>query len=234
MKANVFVSPFFLTKLYLYRNIQRVLNLYSFDGKIMDIGCGVKPYKDLFHKSKAYEGVDYKLYSQNKEFDSQQPDYFFDKSYSTTLKLPFKDNSYNHSVAFQVLEHHPNPKKLISEMYRITRPKGYMFLTVPFMGGIHEEPYDFQRFTEYGLRELFKDYKCKIIEIHTIGSIFSTISMLLDEHLCDFVNQGGIKKYIGAIVYIPLFVFQYVCLILDLVFKSKKIIIDYSVVVQKI
>jgi len=118
-------------------------------------------------------------------------------------------------------------------MYRITKKSGYILLTVPFLGGLHEEPNDYQRFTKYGLFELFKPYKCKIIKIKEQGSIFSTISILLNEYLNCFASKGKLQYLISILIYLPFILFSYFSLILDIFFKSNKIFFNYLILVKK-
>jgi SAM-dependent methyltransferase len=47
--------------------------------------------------------------------------------------LPFEDNSLDACISLGVVEHFRNgPASLIQEMYRVLRPSGYLFLTVPY------------------------------------------------------------------------------------------------------
>jgi SAM-dependent methyltransferase len=232
-RVRFYISSFFLSKFYLLKDIKKVLNKYDFSGSLLDVGCGEKPYKNLFKNTSEYKGVDFKNYSINKDFRVEKPDYYFDDDYLRTLKLPFQDNSFDHCVSFQVLEHHINPQKMISEIFRITKPGGFILITVPFLGGIHEEPYDYQRFTKYGLIELFKKYKCEILEIKNQGSLFSTISLLLNEYLNDFASRSKFTYFLSVLIYLPFILFQYISLVLDKIFKSNNIFFNYLVLIRK-
>jgi SAM-dependent methyltransferase len=66
-------------------------------------------------------------------------------------------------VSFQVIEHLPEPITFLGECLRILKPGGHLFLTVPFMWHIHEEPYDYFRYTKFGLRHILE--KCGFIDI---------------------------------------------------------------------
>lgn len=233
IRLKFFISPFFLTKLYFYRKTKELSTKYSFNGKVIDIGCGVKPYKHLFSKVNKYEGIDFKSFSDNDSYKKDIPEYFFSKEYLEDFILPFKNESYENVFAFQVLEHHANPNKFISEMFRITKKNGYILLTVPFLGGIHEGPHDYQRYTKYGLLNLFKEYSCEVQELISIGSFFSTISMLCNEHLCNIANRGKFQYVISAIFYIPFLFFQYLSYFLDKIVKSDHIVKGYILLVQK-
>ena len=232
-KFRFYISPFFLSRFYIVRDIKYINKKYNFEGGLLDIGCGSKPYRDLFNKIKEYKGIDFKDYSVNKDFSFGKPDYFFSDEHVKTLNLPFGNESFDNVVVFQVLEHHPNPQKLISEMFRVVKKSGYMLLTAPFLGGIHEEPYDYQRFTKYGLTELFKSHKCEILEIKEEGALFSTIAMLLNEYLNNFAAKNKSFYYISFLIYLPFILFSYLSLLLDRIFKSDKIFFNYLILVKK-
>jgi len=232
-KARLYISPCFLNEFYIRRAIESINKNYKFSGSLLDIGCGSKPYIDLFKDVKEYKGIDFKSYSINKDSSIYRPDYFFGKEYNKDLKLSFNKETFDNVVSFQVLEHHPKPEKLVSEMVRVTRTGGYILLTAPFLGGIHEEPNDYQRLTRYGLRELFKMYKCKILVVEEQGSVFSTISMLLNEFLSSFASKNKWRYFISVLIYAPFILFSYISLLLDKVFKSKKIFLNYLILAKK-
>ena len=60
---------------------------------------------------------------------------------------------------FEVLEHTEDPISAASNIYKILDTNGYLLLSTPFIFHIHDEPYDFFRFTKYGLKNLFSKYK---------------------------------------------------------------------------
>ena len=58
-------------------------------------------------------------------------------------------------------------------MRRILRPGGTVIVSVPHLSRLHEEPYDFYRFTRYGLRYLFEQHGFEVLEIQKKGGLFS-------------------------------------------------------------
>lgn len=230
---RLYISPFFLSKYYLRRDLTDVISKYKISGSVVDIGCGTKPYRNLFRAVDEYRGIDYKNYSANKDFKEISPDYFFNKSYSSNFRLPFKSGQFENSVAFQVLEHHKNPAKLITEMFRIIKSGGYIVLSFPFLGGVHEAPNDYCRFTRYMLENFVRDNGGAIVHFKNQGSLFSVISMLVNEYLNEFAARGGRSYFLSIIIYPPFLIFQYVCLLLDKFFKSDKIYINSLVLIKK-
>jgi SAM-dependent methyltransferase len=232
-KIKYYLSPFYLIKHYLFGDIRDTVTQYEFGGAVLDIGCGSKPYKSLFAKTTRYVGIDYYNYSTNKDFAREGPDCYFDDAYIATLRLPFASDEFDGAVAFQVLEHHPKPQQLIDEMFRVVKIGGLLLLSAPFLGGVHESPHDYQRYTEYGLQEMVRSHKCKILQIKKQGSIFSTIAMLFNEHLNHFAAKNRMTYIFSVLIYPPLMLFSYSCILLDKIFKSESIYYNHLILIRK-
>lgn len=232
-KPSIILSPHFVIKYYLYIIIKKITTEYKFTGKILDIGCGEKPYKSLFTRAKYYNGIDYSNYSQNKQFIQEKPDYFFDETYSKTLVLPFSANTFDQIVCFQVLEHHKDPQKLIDEAFRITKKGGMILMSFPLLWGLHEEPHDYFRITHYGIKELLKNHKHSILKLYKQGSIFSSISMLWNDYLASIANKGRIYYFLIIPFFILSLLFSYLSLLFDKIFISDQIFLNYVILIQK-
>jgi SAM-dependent methyltransferase len=77
--------------------------------------------------------------------------------------LQFPDDSFNAAVCWSVLEHVPHPQKAISELHRVLRPKGLIWVQLPFLYPYHPDPSDFWRVTPSGLRiwmDAFEEIAC--------------------------------------------------------------------------
>ena len=79
--------------------------------------------------------------------------------------VSYDNNSYDVVVIDNVLEHVPSPEMAIQELWRILRPRGACICTTPFLIKIHADPGDYWRFTEQGLRVLFRRFQ----EVHISG-----------------------------------------------------------------
>lgn len=66
--------------------------------------------------------------------------------------LPLRSESVDSLIYQAVLEHVPDPRRVIEEAARVLKPGGYLYLEVPFLQGFHADPCDFQRYTLEGLR----------------------------------------------------------------------------------
>ncbi|MDZ7620028.1 MAG: methyltransferase domain-containing protein, partial [Patescibacteria group bacterium] len=73
--------------------------------------------------------------------------------------IPVADACFDAVVVQMVLEHVLDARRVVSEIHRVLKPAGLVYATTPFLLNVHEGAYDFTRFTESGLRYLFKDFE---------------------------------------------------------------------------
>ena len=86
-----------------------------------------------------------------------------------TKKLKISTNKYNNILFFNVLEHLPEYKFAFSEIYRITKKKGNLIGSVPFIYQIHAAPNDYFRFSKQFFELNLKKYKFKQVKIKALG-----------------------------------------------------------------
>ncbi len=151
-------------------------------GLVIDLGCGTAPYKEeIQHYCKNYVGVDWK----NSFHDSSDVDIFADLNES----LPLKDGCADTVVSFQTIEHLTNPWRLVSECRRILKPGGRVFITSPFMWGVHEAPHDYFRFTRHGLSEMLKKVGFVQIDIEETTGFWQTFALKFNYHTARFTPR---------------------------------------------
>ena len=195
----------FITVYYLTKNIKQFVSVYA-RGKILDVGCGNKPYETLFNTTKEkYVGCDVVQSSENKV-----------DVISKATEIAFESNSFDTVFSTQVMEHVDNSDLMMSECNRVLKPGGIFILSVPLCWELHEEPYDFFRFTKYGLKELCDRNNFEVIEIvpnggkwaaimqMNINMIYSTFKkknlfikglkfLFINLHLTELINRIAIK-----------------------------------------
>lgn len=137
------------------------------------MGCGTMPYRSYFSgKCSKYVGCD--MQSDDEEIvicDGEE--------------LPFKDDSFDLVVSFQVLEHVRKPWKVVDECYRVTKKGGYALATVPFMFPNHSSPSDYYRYSCEGIKSLFESAGFEVVEI--MGQCSSLEALFLTGNW--YVNQ---------------------------------------------
>lgn len=73
--------------------------------------------------------------------------------------IPLPDASVDAVWIQAVLEHVIEPGRVVAEIHRVLKPGGLVYAEIPFMQTVHEEAYDFTRFTDTGVRWLFREYE---------------------------------------------------------------------------
>lgn len=133
-------------------------------GTVLDIGCASRWVTNHIAESCFYIGLDYPVTGIHM-YDSR-PDVYSDAS-----QLPFGDQAIDTVILFQTLEHLSRPHEAIAEIHRVLRPGGSLLLTVPFLYPLHDEPFDFTRFTSHGLKVLLEKAGFSIDQIQpSVGS----------------------------------------------------------------
>ncbi len=73
--------------------------------------------------------------------------------------IPFRDGTFDGIIMQAMLEHVADPYRVVAEAWRVLKPGGLVYASVPFMQQVHAGPYDFTRFTDVGLRRLFRNFE---------------------------------------------------------------------------
>lgn len=146
-------------------------HLSKLRGRVLDIGCGYQPYKQLLHQCD-YVGMDLD--------ESRKPDLV-----GSVLDIPQEDNSFDGAIFSEVIEHIPEPDVALSEINRCLRPSGILYITAPQSWGIHYAPHDYFRFTRYGLLHLLEKNGFEVMTIEKIGGAASLISSALTVFIAD-------------------------------------------------
>lgn len=187
----------------IYLKIERFLNENSkfINGKIIDLGCGEMNYKFfLLRYAEQYFGVDW-----GSSFHEIKADLITDLNYPIEQ---IESESFNTVFSISVLEHLSNPENLISESYRILKPGGHILLQIPFQWRVHEIPFDFQRYTNFGLELLFKNNKFKQVQIIPTNGVFLTIALKINYLLLNLVRGPKLIRIMLKLLLTPFWVFN--------------------------
>lgn len=166
--VGILINPFFLLRRALFLEISNVSRCVC--GKVLDVGCGEKPYQELF-SSTYYVGVE--IASARPE-RKQEADLLYDGA-----RLPFGDSTFDSVVCSEVLEHIFDPERFLRELGRVLRPGGTVLLTVPFLWPEHEQPQDFGRYSSFGIRHLSLQCGFAVISSTKALSGFGAVCQLL-------------------------------------------------------
>lgn len=130
--------------------------------RLLDAGAGTCPYRKYFSHTK-YESAD---------MEGVQT------FVCEIERLPVADNTYDAVINTQVMEHVKDPKAMLSELYRVLKPNGKLFLTVPGCYGVHSEN-NYFNFLEKGLWLLFGKAGFTVKSIKPLGGIFWVAACLI-------------------------------------------------------
>ena len=169
---GAFINPFFLARRSLWRAIAATSG--SLSGALLDVGCGTKPYRELFRVSR-YVGLDI-------DSEATRARAIADALYDGN-RFPFDDRSFESVLCNQVLEHVFNPDQFLGEIRRVLVPGGKLLLTIPFVWDEHEQPYDYARYSTFGLRALLERQGFRIIDQRKLLPDFSIIFQLVNAYL---------------------------------------------------
>ncbi len=159
-------------------------------GTILDLGCGIKPYQDILARpGDRWIGVDHPASMAGSYGAFTSADVLADGH-----ELPFKPGEFDTVLCTQMLEHVSDPARVLGEAARVLRPGGMLILTAPMVWPLHEEPYDFFRYTQHGLRHLLQSAGFELVREIQRGRGASALGQaFLDLHLAhrrpSFVNK---------------------------------------------
>ncbi len=140
-------------------------------GRVLDIGCGHRPYRELFPGSQ-YLGMDMPV----SYGEGSSPD-----AWASAAALPFADGSFDCVVCTEVLEHLEDPARAVNEMRGVLRPGGCLLLSSPFIWPLHEQPRDFLRYTRFGLESLLMENGLEVVATIKRGGFWSVMVQLASD-----------------------------------------------------
>jgi SAM-dependent methyltransferase len=183
--VGLITNPFYIARRGLYKNLKSAGS--SITGRTLDVGCGTKPYEKLFNSSE-YIGLEY---DTGIDSEKKKADYYYDGK-----TFPFGNEEFESVVINQVLEHVFTPDELLQEIRRVLKIKGTLLLTVPFVWDEHEQPYDYARYSSFGIKFLIEKNGFKIKRLKKSVADFSVIIQLVNDYLYKKSRNNFILKQI--------------------------------------
>lgn len=149
-------------------------------GRVLDFGCGSKPYESLFANARSYVGVDVQV--SGHDHRTSTIDLFYDGH-----TLPFRDGEFDGAVAFEVFEHVFNIDEVLTELRRVLRPGGHLLISVPFAWDEHEIPFDFARYTSFGIRHVLERNGFEVLEMRKSTTYVLALCQIFIDYLRRYV-----------------------------------------------
>ena len=194
----IFTNPFYLIRRNLYNNISDMSGKVV--GKVLDFGCGSKPYTDLFTNCVEYIGCDIK--NSGHDHVNETIDVYYDGD-----TLPFKDAEFDYIFSSEVFEHIFNLEHMLQELNRVLKQGGEMLVTVPFVWNEHEIPYDFGRYTSFGIVDMLKRNGFEIIEQRKSTKYIEALATMFAEYIryefAKHTNSGFVMLLVCMVFIAP-------------------------------
>jgi len=195
-------------------------------------------------------------------YESQDFDQVFDQdmrgkhTYVCDIEhIPVNDNRFDVIVCTQVLEHLSNPLLALQELSRILKAGGKLYLTTNFLFPIHGAPYDFFRYTNFGLEHLCHNSDFSISELKPRGGFYNFIAKIVFDFpavikswlFYDGANPHGQRqlKVKNIFIVLPLvpvvFIIDLVCTFIafilsrfDFIDKKKRFTLGYQLIATRL
>lgn len=149
---GIWMNPFFFIRRAIWRSI--AAEAPQLKGDLLDFGCGSKAYRELFTVDK-YVGLDVEQTGHSHE--TEEVDVYYDGKV-----IPFADNTFDACFSSEVFEHVFELEYSLDEIYRVMKPGAQGLFVVPFVWDEHEVPFDFGRYSSFGLRYLLEKHGFQI------------------------------------------------------------------------
>ncbi len=152
----------------LIRDLEFAVKKYGGE-RVLDIGCGNKPYEGMFQGiAKEYVGCDVV------QSDQSRVDVICEAT-----KIPLPDSSFDTVFSTQVIEHVEDHQALVREAFRLLKPGGHFIVSGPMYWHLHEEPYDFFRFTKHGFKYILEKNGFNVMEILSNGGKWALMGQVI-------------------------------------------------------
>ena len=150
----------------IFRDIKKVVP--TFNGNILDVGCGDSPYRFLLNKEQtSYFGIDI--------VDASKFDYSNkDITPFNGEDIPFENEKFDAVICTEVLEHVEKYQKLTDELFRVMKKGAKGIITIPWSARYHYIPWDYFRYTPSSLRTIFSSFE--EVKIKARGTDVATIA----------------------------------------------------------
>ena len=186
---HFFLTPNFLTQKTLFESISKYKNFIG--GKILDFGCGQKPYVDLFDFTE-YIGLELNDQSYSRA------DLFYDGK-----EIPFKEKEFDSVVSFQVLYQCDDIDFCLNQIKRVLKDNGSLLISLPFMwfdGGDNPE----RRFSAYEIKNLLNRNGFKILNqsltCNNLSSTFVLINSFINTEITNKIPLRIIRIFLRLII----------------------------------
>jgi ubiquinone/menaquinone biosynthesis C-methylase UbiE len=159
--------------------------------RVLDVGAGTCRFRHLFSH------CDYKTHDFAKvEKKAMGAEYGQLDYISDILEIPVGAGSFDAILCTQVLEHVPEPIRVINEFARILQTGGVLLLTSPQRSGLHLDPYHFYGgYTIYWYKKFLPEAGFDIVSIEPNGGFFKHFGEAGQQFVGNLFPNEGKRKW---------------------------------------
>jgi SAM-dependent methyltransferase len=183
-------NAFYFIRKELFRKIKQ--HAPELKGRLLDFGCGSKPYQSLFLNASEYTGLDYE--SEGHSHAGERIDIMYNGK-----TIPFPDEYFDSVFSSEAFEHIFNLEEIIPEIKRVLKKEGKILITCPFVWNEHEIPVDYARYTQFALKHLFEKNGFEILMQVKSGdftmAIYQMRMVYFNEHFIPAFPLLGKSKF---------------------------------------
>ena len=159
------------------------------DKRVLDVGCGVKPYYPWFAAAASYVGVDV---VENPAADLLGP----------VEALPVEDGTFDLVLCNQVLEHCDDPAQAVRELRRAVASGGRVLASTHGVQVYHPSPNDLWRWTHAGLERLFRENgDWAELEVRPGAGTTACLGMLLTHTIELLAGRANLRPAVRPLVW---------------------------------
>jgi SAM-dependent methyltransferase len=166
---SIFSEPSYFIRKGLYKSVRSLAP--QLQGKVLDFGCGSKPYKELFTNAASYTGLDIEV--SGHQHKNEEIDVYYDGKI-----IPFDAQYFDNIFSTEVFEHIFNIDDVLPEINRVLKTGGQLLITCPFVCPLHEKPYDYARYTSFGIKYLLEKHGFRVKEQIKTGNYIEAAAQL--------------------------------------------------------
>ena len=221
---SLFINPFFILRFALNLAIKKeAINL---KGKILDFGCGAKPYKSLFINAVEYIGLD--IENEGHSHEKEEIDVYYDGKI-----IPFENEHFDSIFSSEVFEHVFDIDPILDEINRVLKPGGKILISLPFAWNEHEIPNDFGRYTSFGIIHLLEKHGFEIIRLTKSGHFAAVLAQFIPLYIYELIVTKN--KYLNLLLnFLFISPFMIIGLVLSFVMpRNRSLYFNNVVLVQK-
>ena len=194
---SLFFNAFYFSRRGMFRGISK--HASQLKGRMLDFGCGAKPYRKLFAVDD-YVGMDIAVSGHDDKL--KHADVYYDGK-----TFPFPDQYFDSALTSEVLEHVFNIDEILAELRRVLKPGAPVLITIPFAWDQHEVPYDFARYTEWGLRHLLERHGFAVVVQEKSATYIETLAQMAVAYIYKHMPDNALTKLVRLPFVATLFLF---------------------------